>query len=526
MPSRVTRRQARPCYAEATESSSDEEPAASDSKQKRRKMPARGTRCQKKLVESSENSSHAKEEDEESEASDEEDSVVEQLRRSRRSSRPANSNTTKRTQPSRAARRPLPVVEILSSEDEDQFEESFEEETAQTTRRRNRSSQRVQRTPRKRKRSQSAAKSKPTRPQMKSPAVKHAAKRHATPTSHCASDHEPPDSSANEEESDEVFDADIKIQKIIASRTETRQRWMEICSKINTSEIDNGSRWFQEDKDDNIKNSDQMEERYLVKWAGLSFLHCSWETMKDLKKLVQKSSTHIRNFLTKCPSGLYYSAEERGDGDYFDPSYVEIDRILKVEKDTENCGVILDKNHRKYEHGTGRQFLIKWVNLSYTDISYEFERDLIMNDVSYEDHLDSYLKRSVKPSKTTLTRGDSAFRRLYISMFGQNAKGGEDREAKLKEFQDSIYKTDFKNGGKLRDYQAEGVTWMLSNYLENRSMVSKICSFPTSIKKINTLIVFVSPPFLSQILADEMVRSFIIFLKFITLRPLYVRRLT
>jgi hypothetical protein len=40
-------------------------------------------------------------------------------------------------------------------------------------------------------------------------------------------------------------------------------------------------------------------------------------------------------------------------------------------------------------------------------------------------------------------------------MFGQNTKGGEAREAKLTEFQDSTYKTGFKNGDKLSNYQAE-----------------------------------------------------------------------
>jgi len=302
----------------------------------------------------------------------------------------------------------------------------------------------------------------------KSPAVQHSTMRCATPTTKCAKIDE--NVSSDDEEEDEP-DNEVRIQRIIATRRETRQKWKEICAKMNTTEIDNGSRWFQDDDDDDDDCLNEWEERFLVKWADLSFLHCSWETIGDLKKLVARSSTALRNFQTKCPGGLYYSADERGDGDYFDPSYVEIDRILELGKDYVDCGIILDKNHPKFEHGTGRQFLIKWVNLPYTDISYEFERDLIVNDISYEEHFDLLQKRSSKPSKTAMPRGERATRRLYMSMFGEKAKGGEEREKKLKEFQDGICKMEFKNGGKLRDYQAEGVTWMLSNFLECRSMI-------------------------------------------------------
>jgi hypothetical protein len=64
-----------------------------------------------------------------------------------------------------------------------------------------------------------------------------------------------PKTSASEGENGEGYDSNIKIQKILASRTERRQRWIEICTKINTSEIENGSRWFQDEKHHSAKNS-------------------------------------------------------------------------------------------------------------------------------------------------------------------------------------------------------------------------------------------------------------------------------
>ena len=35
----------------------------------------------------------------------------------------------------------------------------------------------------------------------------------------------------------------MKIERIIAARSERRKVWKEICSKVNTSEIELGSHW-------------------------------------------------------------------------------------------------------------------------------------------------------------------------------------------------------------------------------------------------------------------------------------------
>ena len=59
--------------------------------------------------------------------------------------------------------------------------------------------------------------------------------------------------------------------------------------------------------------------------------------------------------------------------------------------------IILDVNDPNFEDGTGRQILIKWVNRSYSESNYEFERDLILNEVEYKEELDQYDKRKVSP---------------------------------------------------------------------------------------------------------------------------------
>jgi hypothetical protein len=202
---------------------------------------------------------------------------------------------------------------------------------------------------------------------------------------------------------------EYKIQKLLASRTETRARWREICNDINTAEIHRGSRWFQDD--DKNGGDDEVEERFLVKWSGLSFLHCSWESREDILDEIEGSQRFFTSFAQRSENGFIYSADERMDGDYFDPAFVEVDRILKVtvpkgfkpslaDQDDgvsdADFGIVTDSSNAKFEEGKGRIFLIKWGNTAYADITIECERDFILRDVEYKTKLKEFLLRNTK----------------------------------------------------------------------------------------------------------------------------------
>lgn len=357
----------------------------------------------------------------------------------------------------------------------------------------------------------------PPQSPFKSPAKRHSTRRRTVRTeviveeSSEESDLESEDESADDDdesgaggsgaEDDEGLD-EIKIQRIIASRTETRRRWREVCSGTNTSEIENGSRWFQDwaategtAADDNV-----FEERFLVKWSDLSYLHCSWESQDDLVAQVDNAKNYLTTFFRKSVNGLLFDADERGDGEFFDPSYVQIERVLEIaeEDDDEDedeeegededgadtatqkddadklpHGIIMDKDHPDYESGTGRQFLIKWGNTAYSDSTYEFERDLILAEADYEEHVKDLEARSAKPTKKEMTKlfkhQEDQRRRLY-KIFGEKGVKGS-QEDKIAEYQKKIGAHVFANGGQVRDYQAEGISWMISNFINNRSSI-------------------------------------------------------
>jgi hypothetical protein len=228
---------------------------------------------------------------------------------------------------------------------------------------------------------------------LKSRAVQHSSPRRRA-GSRALNEHDW-DSSTDANISDFEADDLNKIERILASRKETNKKWKEICDKINTSEVENGSRWLQSNEG---RNDNEVEERFLIKWEGLSYLHCSWETMNDLVANVECLRPYVATFKRRSRNGLIFDDDERGDGEFFDEKMTEIERILEVVKpnlpdpnsrkldtnvgkgvgqklvESSKYGIVLDRSDPRYEIGTGRQFLVKWGHTSYSKSTYEFER--------------------------------------------------------------------------------------------------------------------------------------------------------
>jgi len=323
----------------------------------------------------------------------------------------------------------------------------------------------------------------------KSPAKRHTKQRKSKRLEYPISEEESSEDEYEDSDSDEDDNEDMKIHRIIAAKTLTLKEWQEVCKNINTTEITNGSRWNQEE---DTRDPEKYEERFLVKWQNLSFLHCSWETEGDLVELIDNAKVHLNTFFRKSVNGLLYDADERLDGDYFDPSWLQVERIMEVDdsiegedktkgskkKDApiiEKYNIILDVNDPDFENGTGRQFYVKWLNTPYSVSTYEFERDLILNEVEYLEQLKEYEDRSKKPSKDEIlklrNKHDKEAKQLY-KIFGETLKmSDEEKEVKVKEYQSKLATQVFKNGGQLRDYQAEGVSWLMSNHSNKRSSI-------------------------------------------------------
>ena len=131
--------------------------------------------------------------------------------------------------------------------------------------------------------------------------------------------------------------------------------------------------------------------------------------------------------------------------EYFDPSLFAIERILDI--------------HGKEGDAIDMQFYVKWLNSPYSSSTWESEKDLLLNNVEYKEHLASFETRTIKPTE------EDMLQRL------EESNTQEHKLQNSKECQNELMSKLFKNGGQLRGYQAEGVSWMLSNHINNQGSI-------------------------------------------------------
>merc|ERR1712137_1127644 len=99
--------------------------------------------------------------------------------------------------------------------------------------------------------------------------------------------------------------------------------------------------------------NDKGEIEYYVKWKDRSYLHVSWIGPEEFNDRYSKRK--VVRYHKKEETLL----EEGDEGDVFNSSFLEIDRII--------C---------HYDGGEQPEYLVKWEQMSYTDVTWEFESDI------------------------------------------------------------------------------------------------------------------------------------------------------
>uniref|UniRef100_A0A8B9TPG0 Chromodomain helicase DNA binding protein 9 n=1 Tax=Anas platyrhynchos TaxID=8839 RepID=A0A8B9TPG0_ANAPL len=157
-----------------------------------------------------------------------------------------------------------------------------------------------------------------------------------------------------------------------------------------------------------------------------SYLHCEWATEQQLlkdKRIQQK----IKRFKLRQAQRAHFFMEEEP----FNPDYVEVDRVLEVslceDKDTGEPVIY---------------YLVKWCSLPYEDSTWELKEDVDQAKIEEFEQLQA-------------SRPDS--RRLDRPPPNSWKKIEHSRE--------------YKNGNQLREYQLEGLNWLLFNWYNRRNCI-------------------------------------------------------
>ncbi|XP_051944693.1 chromodomain-helicase-DNA-binding protein 8 isoform X1 [Hippocampus zosterae] len=168
-------------------------------------------------------------------------------------------------------------------------------------------------------------------------------------------------------------------------------------------------------------------EEFFVKYKNYSYLHCEWATLGQLEK-DKRIHQKIKRFKTKHAQMRHFFHEEE---ELFNPDYVEVDRILDVSHST-------DKDNGE----PVIYYLVKWCSLPYEDATWELNEDV---DEGKVEEFNKIQTRQPRLKKTTRPQA------------GSWKKLEETRE--------------YKNGNTLREYQLEGVNWLLFNWYNRQNCI-------------------------------------------------------
>ncbi|XP_048331491.2 CHD3-type chromatin-remodeling factor PICKLE isoform X2 [Ziziphus jujuba] len=167
-------------------------------------------------------------------------------------------------------------------------------------------------------------------------------------------------------------------------------------------------------------------KQYLVKWKGLSYLHCTWVPEKEFHKAFKthpRLKTKVNNFHRQMGS----SNNSEDDFVAIRPEWTTVDRIIACRGDDDE-----------------KEYLVKWKELPYDDCYWEFESDI----------------SAFQPEIDKFNRIQSRSRKLPSNKQKTSIKDAAESKRKQKEFQQYEHSPEFLSGGTLHPYQLEGLNFL------------------------------------------------------------------
>ncbi|XP_042503732.1 CHD3-type chromatin-remodeling factor PICKLE [Macadamia integrifolia] len=167
-------------------------------------------------------------------------------------------------------------------------------------------------------------------------------------------------------------------------------------------------------------------KQYLVKWKGLSYLHCTWVPEKEFLKAFKahpRLKTKVNNFHRQM------SSINNSEDDFvaIRPEWTTVDRILATR-----------------ENESEREYLVKWKELSYDECYWELESDI----------------STFKPEIERFNRIQSRRLRSYSNKQKNSIRDMKEYKKKQKEFHHYEHSPEFLSGGSLHPYQLEGLNFL------------------------------------------------------------------
>ncbi|CAM8893801.1 unnamed protein product [Rhodiola kirilowii] len=178
-------------------------------------------------------------------------------------------------------------------------------------------------------------------------------------------------------------------------------------------------------------------KQYLVKWKGLSYLHCTWVPEKEFIKAyssLPRLKTKVNNFHRQI------EMTNNSDEDFIAvrPEWVTVDRIIACRGTDEQ-----------------KEYLVKWKELGYDECHWEPESDLS----SFQPEMERFHKFNSRSHNSSASKQKSS-----------NLEAVEPNK-KLKEFQPYEHSPEFIHGGSLHPYQLEGLNFLRFSWFKETHVI-------------------------------------------------------
>ncbi|KAK4415413.1 CHD3-type chromatin-remodeling factor PICKLE [Sesamum alatum] len=168
-----------------------------------------------------------------------------------------------------------------------------------------------------------------------------------------------------------------------------------------------------------------LMKHYLVKWKGLSYLHCTWVPEMEFVKAYKSNPrlrTKVNNFHKQA------SSSNNSEDEYVPirPDWTTVDRIIACREVEEE-----------------KEYLIKWKELPYDECYWELESSI----ASFHKEIEKFNRIQSPHDKVSVKQKS-------------NLRDAMESKKKQKEFQQYESSPDFLSGGSLHPYQLEGLNFL------------------------------------------------------------------
>ncbi|CAI5728296.1 unnamed protein product [Hyaloperonospora brassicae] len=234
------------------------------------------------------------------------------------------------------------------------------------------------------------------------------------------------------------MDQEVKLEQVQEEQKKTKGGEQ---STVASNEIDLTRKASVED----VEDAD--EERFLIKWKSLSYLHTSWQTEDELRETDKNAKGKIQRFREK-EHRAGFSEDTQGD-EYFNPEFRIVDRILEIRDQPLDGFAVASSTRGK---GTLMYFLVKWKALPYDELTWEREDD-VGDDAAVELYNDRIMRAAKRFQKVALAKHTPQSKRKNFRGYTTESPPPCKKEQNFQ----------------LRDYQLTGVNWMLFNWYQKRN---------------------------------------------------------